>query len=195
MFVPSRHMTLHRRWGDIIFTSCACRVVLLNLRNITDCNLFQYWFFVPVLTRSCITHYDKQSNCQSVQELIMIGRQLIIITLTFIISVIIGYIILLKAQSYISGREWPKKIFHDQSPQKNVANPVRVEPATSWSPVRCAAIWAIKAGVTSSKAPFCMHYVDEVNYCSLIMVRFCIWLNGLTLTLVLLNKLRCHAHF
>ena len=26
--------------------------------------------------------------------------------------------------------------------------------------------------VTSSNAPFCMHYLDDVNYCSLIMVMF-----------------------
>ena len=28
------------------------------------------------------------------------------------------------------GREWPKKVFHDQPPRKNVADPAEVEPAT-----------------------------------------------------------------
>ena len=33
------------------------------------------------------------------------------------------------------GKEWPKKMFHDQSPLKNVADPAGVKPPTSWSPV------------------------------------------------------------
>ena len=38
--------------------------------------------------------------------------------------------------SWISGRESVTvKIFHDQSPRKNVAYPMGAEPATSWSPV------------------------------------------------------------
>ena len=39
------------------------------------------------------------------------------------------------------GREWPQKIFHDQSPRKNVA-----EPTTYWSPVGHASNWATEAG-------------------------------------------------
>ena len=42
------------------------------------------------------------------------------------------------------GREWPYKIFHDQSPRKNVADPAGVEPATSWSPVGSKSNWAIE---------------------------------------------------
>ena len=44
-------------------------------------------------------------------------------------------------------REWQQKKFHDQSPQKNVADQVGVEPATSWSLVRCASKWATEVGL------------------------------------------------
>ena len=35
-------------------------------------------------------------------------------------------------------REWPLKIFHDQSSQKNVADSTRGKPTISWSPIRRA---------------------------------------------------------
>ena len=43
------------------------------------------------------------------------------------------------------GRAWRKKIFHDQSPWKNVADLAGVKPATSWSPDGCTSNWATKA--------------------------------------------------
>ena len=42
----------------------------------------------------------------------------------------------------VDGREWPQKIFHNQSPWKNVAGPVGIGPAASWSPVGSASNWA-----------------------------------------------------
>ena len=46
----------------------------------------------------------------------------------------------------VEGREWPQKIFDDQSPWKNIAYLAGVEPATSWSPVGCASNWATEVG-------------------------------------------------
>ena len=46
-------------------------------------------------------------------------------------------------------REWPQKVFHDQSPGKNVANPAGAKPANSWSPVARTSNWATKAGLLS----------------------------------------------
>ena len=44
------------------------------------------------------------------------------------------------------GRKRLQKIFHDQSPWKDVAIPAGVKPATSWSPVGRPSNWATKAG-------------------------------------------------
>ena len=63
-------------------------VVLFNLMKITDYNSFWYLFFAPI--PSHVMHYDKQSSLhQSVHELVIIGKELIIIAIIVIISVII----------------------------------------------------------------------------------------------------------
>ena len=47
-----------------------------------------------------------------------------------------------------------RKCFMIKSPWKNVADPAGVNPATSWSQVRCTSNWATKARITEASITF-----------------------------------------
>ena len=64
-----------------------------------------------------------------------------------------------KCPSWICVRE-NMKVFHDQSSQKNVANPAGVEPTTSLSPVRHA----------SNQGWLCQTYLYRMLICKLIIL-------------------------